>query len=187
MTRSWASAALAVVAAISLSGSAAADDADTGLYGLIDAVAQRLQTADPVAAAKWVAGGPITDPARAEQVLVAISAAAESTGLPVDFVRRAFTDQINANEAIQYSRFAGWKLDPAGAPSSAQPLSASRDVIDRLNALIVTEFAQQLPVLRSAECPILIESARTGVVAARQLDDLYDRALEAATRSYCGG
>lgn len=169
---------------------AAADDSvvdDGGIYDLVDATAQRLHTADPVAAAKWLNGGPITDPARAEQVLVAISAEAESSGVPGDFARRLFTDQINANEAIQYSRFAGWKLEPAMAPAWAPALADSRASIDRLNELIISEIAQQLPALMSADCPTRLDSARVDVAAGRQLDDLYRRALEAATRSYCAG
>lgn len=162
-----------------------ADEAGAGLYGLVDAVAQRLQTADPVAAAKWVNGGSITDPARAEQVLAVVGADAESTGVPGDFARRVFSDQINANEAVQYSRFAGWKLDPATAPDWAPQLSASRQIIDELNGRIVSGIAEQLPVLRSADCPVLLESARAGVAGTRQLDDLYRRALDSATRSYC--
>lgn len=162
-----------------------ADNTDTGLYDLVDAAAQRLQTADPVAAAKWVNGGAVTDPVRVQQVLEAVGAQAESAGLPTDFARQVFTDQINANEAIQYSRFAGWKLDPSVAPAWAPQLSESRQAIDALNGQIVSGMAQQLPVLRSADCPVLLESARTGVAGARQLDDLYRRALDAATRSYC--
>ena len=166
---------------------ARADDTDAGLRDLIDAVAQRLQTADPVSAAKWVDGGSITDRARAEQVLAAIETEAESAGLPSEFARRVFTDQINANEAIQYSRFAGWKLDPATAPAWAPPLSATRQTIDALNGQIVDGIAVELPVLRSADCPPLLDAARASVAGARQLDDLYRRALDAATRSYCTG
>ena len=41
-------------------------------YRLVDTAAQRLATADPVAASKWINGGPITDPQRADQVLDAV-------------------------------------------------------------------------------------------------------------------
>ena len=44
-------------------------DPPPALNDLVDAAAQRLQTADPVAASKWLSGGPITDPARVRQVL----------------------------------------------------------------------------------------------------------------------
>ena len=100
---------------------APADPVPSGapLVELIDAAVQRLQTADPVAATKWLTGAAITDPVRVEQVLETVSTDAETAGVPGDYMTALFTDQINATEAIQYSRFAAWKLDPTTAPDSA--------------------------------------------------------------------
>ena len=165
---------------------AGADPSAEPLYGLIDAATQRLQTADPVAASKWLNGGPITDPARAQQVLTAVSADAESVSVPVDYVTTVFTDQINATEAIQYNRFSWWKLDPAAAPQSAPDLSSSRALIDGLNHRMVAEIAGQWAVLHSPDCPGRLGAAKTAVAADRSLDPLYVQALDAATRSYCG-
>lgn len=156
------------------------------LYDLIDAATQRLLTADPVAASKWLGGGPITDPARVAQVLQAVTVEAESSDLPADYVTRLFTDQINATEAIQYNRFSWWKFDPAAAPATAPDLSASRAVIDGLNRQMVDEIAEQWPVLRSPECPLRLAAAKSAVAAERRLDPLYRQALDTATRSYCG-
>lgn len=165
---------------------ALADSGTDPLYPLVDAAAQRLQTADPVAASKWLTGGAITDPARVAQVLTSVAGEAEAAGVPADYVTTAFTDQINATEAIQYSRFSWWKFDPAAAPATAPDLSASRAAIDELNALMVTEMARQWPVLRSPECPARLDAAKSEVAAQRQLDPLYRQALDVATRSYCG-
>jgi len=139
-----------------------------------------------VAASKWLGGGPITDSARVQQVLAAVSADARSAGVPTDFVTRVFADQIDATEAIQYSRFSWWKLDPAAAPASAPDLSASRQVIDGLNRRMVTEIADQWPVLHSPDCPAALAAAKSEVAGRRALDQLYVEALAAATRSYCG-
>ena len=163
---------------------ALADSADP-LYPLIDAAAQRLQTADPVAASKWLTGGSITDPARVQQVLTAVAGQAESAGVPADYVTTAFTDQINATEAIQYNRFSWWKFDPASAPDAAPDLSDSRALIDGLNKQMVAEMARQWPILRSAQCPAQLEAARAEVAAARNFDPLYRQALTVATHSYC--
>ena len=165
---------------------AAADPAEQPLYELVDAATQRLQTADPVAASKWLSGGPITDPARVQQVLAAVSADAESVSVPTDYVARVFTDQINATEAVQYSRFSWWKLDPAAAPASAPDLSSSRALIDGLNHRMVGEIAGQWPALHSPDCPARLAAAKAAVAADRHLDPLYAQALDAATRSYCG-
>ncbi len=155
------------------------------LTDLVDAAAQRLQTADPVAASKWLTGGPITDPARVRQVLADVAVAAESAGVPTMFVTSVFTDQINATEAIQYSRFAGWKLDPATAPTAAPDLAASRALIDDLNREMVAEIAGSWPVLTGPGCVDALDSAKDAVSGQRALDPLYRRALDTATRSYC--
>jgi chorismate mutase len=177
-------AALACGIAVGYPATAAAEDSLT-LYELVDAAVARLQTADPVAANKWLGGGPITDPARVQQVLAAVSADAEKSGVPSDYVTTLFVDQINATEAIQYSRFSWWKLDPAGAPRWAPDLAASRALIDGLNQRMVTEIAEQWPVLRSPDCASSLGAAKAAVAAQRQLDPLYREALDAATRSYC--
>ncbi len=73
---------------------------DNPLYRLVDTAAQRLATADPVAAAKWINGGPITDPARADQVLDAVGADATAHGVDAGYVRAIFTDQIAGRNSL---------------------------------------------------------------------------------------
>lgn len=139
-----------------------------------------------MAASKWLNGGPINDPARVQQVLAAVSSDAEKAGIPTDYVSRLFADQIDATEAIQYSRFSWWKLNPGTAPLSAPDLSASRQTIDGLNRRMVAEIADEWPVLHSPGCPAALQEAKTAVAARLGLDELYVQALDAATRSYCG-
>lgn len=170
---------------LTVPGSAAAEPAADPLFGLVDAAAQRLQTADPVAANKWLTGGAITDPARVQQVLAAVEQQAISAGVPADYVTTAFTNQINATEAIEYNRFSWWKFDPAAAPAWAPDLSASRAVIDELNSRMVAEMARQWPVLGSPDCPVRLDAAKSEISAQRQFDTLYRQALDTATRSYC--
>lgn len=178
---------LCLIASGAVPGDALADDGPAGepLMELVDAAAQRLQTADPVAATKWLSGAPVTDPARVAQVLGSMARDAEAQGLPAEYARTVFGDQIDANEAIQYSRFSWWKLDPAAAPAAAPDLEASRARIDALNQQIVTGLAQQWQLLHSPECPVRLDAAKAAVAGARQLDPLHRQALDAATRSYC--
>ncbi len=162
--------------------------ADTGPLGeLIDAAAQRLQTAEPVAAFKWNAHGSseIEDPARVQQVLARVRADAGAQHVDPDYVARVFSDQINATEGVEYSRFADWKLDPASAPTTAPDLSASRSAIDALNQAMVTQIVVNWNLLHSPDCAAQLDEARSGVAQARQLDSLYQQALALATRSYC--
>jgi chorismate mutase len=155
------------------------------LFELVDAAAERLGTAEPVAASKWLTGGSIEDPQRVAQVLASVGSDATGRGVDGDYVRRIFIDQIDATEAIEYSRFAQWKLDPASAPGAAPELAASRGTIDRLNTEMVEHVALQSSVLRSADCIGILDDARTAVTNARTLDPLYQQALSFSTRSYC--
>jgi chorismate mutase len=137
------------------------------------------------AASKWLAKGSIEDPARADQVLAAVTADAVSAGIDADYVRQVFTDQIAATEAVEYGRFSEWKLDPSAAPTTAPDLSASRSAIDALNESMVAEIASHWPLLRSPECVVDRDDAVAGVAGAHQLDAFYREALDFATRSYC--
>ena len=163
----------------------ASADPAAALHDLVDAAAQRLAVAEPVAAVKWLDGGPITDPARAGQVLDAVANDAVAHGVDAGYVRDVFTDQINATEGIEYTRFAQWKFDPAGAPSAAPDLASSRTQIDGYNRTMVEQIALHWDSLHSPQCVTDLEAARDSVVAARGLDPLYQQALTAATRSYC--
>jgi chorismate mutase len=160
------------------------DDANP-LAALVDAAAQRLQTADPVAATKWINGGSIEDPPRVEQVLTAVASDATRRGVDSGYVRRIFTDQIDATTGIEYTRFGQWKLDPSSAPGVAPDLTASRGIIDRLNTEMVEQIALQWPVLHSPDCRRTLDDARAAVAGARMLDPLYQQALDFSTHSYC--
>jgi chorismate mutase len=155
------------------------------LLPLVDAAARRLQTADPVAANKFRTGGRIEDPQREQQVIDVTTAEAGSLHIDPDYVRAVFRDQVDATVAVEHGLFSQWKLDPATAPVSAPDLVASRATIDALNHTMVNEIAGQWPTLHSPSCPADLMSALDAVAAAHNLDPLYRRALDYATRSYC--
>ena len=158
------------------------------LTELVDAAAQRLQLAEPVAAFKWSAHGAIEDPGRVQQELATLGADATAKRIDPDYpayIARVFGDQINATEAIEYSRFADWKLNPASAPSAAPDLSASRSTIDALNQTMLTQIALNWDLLHSPACAVHLDVARSDIIRARQLDGLYQQALSLATQSYC--
>jgi chorismate mutase len=173
-----------LIALASVQAPARADNTNP-LFDVVDAATQRLQTADPVAASKWKTGGSIEDPQRVEQVLGAVTADATGRGVDADYVRRIFTDQIDATEAIEYTRFAQWKFDPGSAPGVAPDLSASRAIIDHLNAEMVEQVALHWSVLHSPDCTATLDDAKTAVANARMLDPLYQQALAFSTHSYC--
>jgi chorismate mutase len=104
-----------------------------------------------------------------------------------NYVTRVFADQIHAAEAIEYSRFAGWKLNPADAPAAPPDLSASRSTIDGLNHTMLSQIVAGWDLLHSPACAPDLDAARADVIRARQLDGLYQQALSLATESYCQG
>jgi chorismate mutase len=164
---------------------AAHADGPSPLYRLVDTAAQRLATADPVAAFKWVKGGPIDDPARSRQVVDSVGVDATKQGIDPQPVRTIFADQVHATEGIEYTLFGQWKLDPSAAPTTAPDLSASRAAIDGFNHQMVTEMALRWDSLRGPACGQLRDEAVRAVIADRQLDPLYQQALTFATHSYC--
>ena len=152
---------------------------------LVDTAAQRLDTADPVAAFKWINGGPITDPVRADQVVDNVGADATAHHIDPTYVKRIFRDQIGATEGVEYTRFGQWKFDPRTAPTQAPDLSESRTAIDGYNTKMVDEIALHWDALHGPGCRADLDAATAAVVARRQLDPLYQAALTSATRSYC--
>ncbi len=159
--------------------------ADTGLTGLVDAAAQRLQVAEPVAAVKWNAGAAVEDRTRVREQLDRLAADATAEHLDPGYVTAVFADQIAASEAVQYRRFAEWKLDPSGVPADPPSLAASRAEIDTLNRAMLDQIGQQWGLLHSPECAGHLDAAGRDISAARHLDDFYRHALALATRSYC--
>jgi len=155
------------------------------LVPLVDAAAQRLQVAEPVAATKFLDGGLIEDPVREQQVLDAVAADATNRAIDPGYVTTIFRDQIDATVAIEYQRLAQWKLDPAAAPADAPDLASSRATIDGLNRAMVTEMADQWQVLHSPSCTADLDAATAAVAQARALDPLYRQAVDFATRNYC--
>jgi chorismate mutase len=177
--------AVPLTAAALLIGAPTATAEPSPLYNLVDTVAARLQTAEPVAAFKWLNGGSINDPARVEVVLDTVADAATAQQVDAGYVRLVFQDQIDANEGIQYTRFGQWKLDPAVAPATAADLAASRDAINGFNSTIVNEIALQRDTLLGPNCQAALDSAEQAVITTRALDPMYQLALSTATDSYC--
>ncbi|ART70046.1 chorismate mutase [Mycobacterium dioxanotrophicus] len=172
-----------------MSGSAFAAAApvqpQNSLLPLVDAAAQRLQAADPVAAAKYTTGGAIDDPKREQQVFDIVTKAAKANDIDPAYVVTVFRNQIDATSAVEHTRFAQWKLDPTSAPVAATDLAHSRTTIDSLNHSMVREIAAQWDVLHSPMCRSELNNALQNVVAARALDEVYQAALSYATHSYC--
>lgn len=174
-----------LIATAALAAPQARAEGSGPLTALVDAVAERLAVAEPVAAYKWSAHAAVEDPARVEQELARLREDAVAAQIDPDYVARVFRDQVDATEAIEYRRFADWKLDPGAAPPPPADLAASRAAIDVSNTKILSHIALNVSLLGSPECAGLLQQARSQVTRQRGLDNLYQRALTAATTSFC--
>jgi len=167
-------------------------DSDSALSPLVKLVLRRLNTADAVAAAKWTTSqrtgqAPVVDdPVREAQVYDAMAAAGTRSGLPQDWVRQAFTGQIEANKTVQYGLLTRWRFDPAAAPASdASDLAAVRPVIDQVNGEILNQLAAHRTLLGAPDCAQQLAAAVFPVLTSGRVDALHGAALVRATVTLC--
>jgi chorismate mutase len=175
----------AVVGCLCAAGAPARSDALSPLNKLVDDAANRLQTADPVAASKYSTGDAVDDPAREQQVIDSVTADAVQQRVDSDYVDEVFRDQIDATDSVEHSRFAQWKIDPAHAPTAAPDLSDSRAAIDTLNHAIVDDIGMRWDLLHSPACRADLNEATSQVMSSRYLDQIFQRALTYATHRFC--
>ncbi|WP_432001921.1 chorismate mutase [Streptomyces sioyaensis] len=164
---------------------AAAHSPYSQLRSLATFSAERLATADLVAAAKWGTGSPIDDPAREQEVLKSVAEQARQLGADPEATTRIFKDQIEANKVVQRGLYRQWDADPAQAPTERPDLQEVRKEINRVNGELVRAIAAS-PHARSApSCTPLLTNAAARVRAERQLDGLHTVALARSLPSVC--
>ncbi|MFI6123805.1 gamma subclass chorismate mutase AroQ [Streptomyces sp. NPDC051064] len=191
----WRAATAGAVAAVVCTGSAtAAVPAPTtgrGSYSelrpLADLSAQRLGTAELVAAAKWGTGEPVDAPVREQQVLDA--AARQAREVPADAVAtvKIFRDQIEANKHVQRALHSRWDANPAHAPEEIPDLSAVHDKINRLNLALVRAIAASAAPRAAPSCRATLTAAAVHVRREWRLDRVHTTALVLALHSVCAG
>ncbi|GGV29235.1 chorismate mutase [Streptomyces spectabilis] len=161
-----------------------------GPYGQLRTLAalsaDRLATADLVAAAKYGTGSPIDDPAREQQVLDAVSRQAVEAGGDPESTVRVFRDQIEANKLVQRALHRQWDADPSSAPTERPDLGKVREEINRVNGELVRALAASAPTRTAPYCDGLLTAATAHVRHARGLDTLHATALRRALPSVCG-
>ncbi|MBZ4014437.1 chorismate mutase [Streptomyces purpurogeneiscleroticus] len=163
--------------------------AHTGPYAALRPIAalsaERLATADLVAAAKWGTGSPIDDPVRERQVLDAVAQRARELGADPDRTVAVFRDQIEANKIVQRGLHRRWTADPDRAPTTRPDLNEVRKEINRINEGLVRAIADSAPARRSPSCIPVLAAASAHVVRDEHLDPLHTVALARAVRSVC--
>ncbi|MGW6020375.1 chorismate mutase [Streptomyces sp. NPDC055099] len=155
------------------------------LHSLVDLAAQRLATADLVAAAKYGTGSPVDDPAREKQVLDDVARQARDLGADREATVRIFRDQIEANKVVQRELHRRWDADPAQAPEERPDLAEVRKEINRVNGELVRGIAASPDARTAPSCRGLVVAAGVRVRGERQLDALHAVALGRALPSVC--
>ncbi|MFE3194838.1 gamma subclass chorismate mutase AroQ [Nocardia sp. NPDC059240] len=167
-------------------------DRPASLDRLVGLVAERLQTADTVAAVKWagaLADGSqptIDDPVREAQVYDSMASSGAAQGLPADWVRQVFTAQIEANKLVQRGLVAQWQYGLIPPASAAPDLAPVRSVIDRVNGEIIDELAGDRTELTEPGCAVQLANSVSATVQATHADLLHQAALVRAVLPLCG-
>ncbi|MDT7846068.1 chorismate mutase [Streptomyces justiciae] len=177
--------ALAAAALLTSPGSAAAAPASPSLLPVASLSADRLATADLVAAAKWGTDSPIDDPAREQQVLDTVAAQAERIGADPDEIRTVFRDQIEANKTVQRGLFRRWAAHPDEAPTTKPDLNVVRQTINRINTGLVTALADTTPERSSVGCRPELALAVVEIHHEKHPDPLHTAALVRSLASVC--
>lgn len=152
---------------------------------VVGVVADRLATADAVAASKYVSKGAVEDPARERVVLDAATAAGTARRLDPAQVSAVMGDQIAASKVVQYGLLEDWTDQPVRAPAAPPDLAGVRATLDAVTPRLVDALATAQPARTDPTCRGAVTSAAVRVAAARHLDTLHRRGLERAVRSLC--
>jgi chorismate mutase len=187
-----AAAALAAAASLAVPSAASAAPAptatvSTALYPVAALAAERLATADLVAAAKWGTDSPIDDPAREQEVLDSVAAQAQQAGADPDEVRRIFRDQIEANKLVQRGLFKRWTAHPSEAPTTKPDLNVVRQRINRITTDLVQALAVSTPERAVPSCRPELTLAVVRVGYESHPDLLHTTALVRSLPSVCQG
>ncbi|MCM2391812.1 gamma subclass chorismate mutase AroQ [Streptomyces albipurpureus] len=164
-------------------------EAHSGSYGQLRTIAvlsaERLATADLVAAAKWGTASPIDDPAREQVVLDTVRQQAVEIGADPEATSRIFRDQIEANKVVQRGLHRLWTADPSQAPTWRPDLHEVRKEINRVNSGLVRAIADSATARSAAYCRGLLTVSAVQVRHEKQLDRLHGKALSRAVPSVC--
>jgi chorismate mutase len=160
-------------------------DGYAALHRITVLAAERIATADLVAAAKWGTDSPIDDPAREQVVLDTVRRLAVEAGTDPERVVAVFRDQIEANKTVQRGLHRKWTADPADAPATRPDLTEVRKEINRINSELVQALAASAEVRSASYCRGLLGAAALRTGHEKRLDRLHAKALVRALPSVC--
>jgi chorismate mutase len=158
------------------------------LHALVELAAQRIMTADTVAAAKWGTDKPIDDPVREKAVLDDALAQAAKLNVNQIIVRRIFEGQISASKVVQRALYARWKASPALRPTRRPDLTTQvRPVLDRIDGQLLTAIGQAQPLLSGdSRCTATLDHEISATARTMRLDPIHQDGLRRSLAGACG-
>ena len=96
-----------------------------------------------------------------------------------------FTDQIEANKAVQYALYSRWSNHPDQAPAVRPDLERLRLILDRITDVLLNQLKVTRDLRADRACAGQLASARQHVEQARGLGQIREDALRRALASLC--
>ncbi|MFL1445469.1 gamma subclass chorismate mutase AroQ, partial [Nocardiopsis protaetiae] len=155
------------------------------LSPVVELSADRLATAELVAAAKWHSGEPVEAPEREATVLAQTEHSARALGGDPAVALAVMRDQIEANKVIQRGRHADWYAHPDRSPLRAPDLAGARADLDRITPALVGALTDAGAGLAAPGCEVELARTARRVAAERGLDRSGRTALAVSLASVC--
>ncbi|WP_306370856.1 gamma subclass chorismate mutase AroQ [Nocardiopsis sp. CC223A] len=163
-----------------------APPATVALAPVVELSADRLATAELVAAAKWHSGEPVEAPEREATVLAEAERSARALGGDPETALAVMHDQIEANKVIQRRRHADWYAHPDRSPLPPPPdLADARADLDRITPALVGALTDAGTGLAAPGCEAELARTARRVAAERGLDRPGRTALAVSLSSVC--
>ena len=156
------------------------------LDAIVVLIAKRLALAADVAAAKFIGGGQVDDPAREEQILDWVAGSLPGGSIGRETEISFFQDQIAANKVIQRGLHSHWRENPRDSPRSWHGLSEEiRPRVNLINRhmLLLLPNVACLPPDRLTAVNDELDATLAENPALRQLGDIRREAARIAVRS----
>ena len=153
---------------------------------LARSMADRLKTAEQVALSKWDSGKAVYDGPREAQVISNVADMAPKEGVTVEDATRIFSDQMEANKAVQYAQLNNWRRQGQTPVVPRQSLSGIiRPELDRLQIAIMQNLHGIQSQRSMDNCPVNLARAVGYVAKQEGFDALHLSALDRAVASVC--
>ncbi|MFF4532339.1 gamma subclass chorismate mutase AroQ [Streptomyces sp. NPDC001407] len=164
----------------------ASPTAEQAARALVRLAAERIATADSVAAAKWGTEQPVDDPVAEKAVLDAMDTRAARLGVDREVVRRVFEDQIEAGKAVQRALHERWEEDSELLPALRPDLAKQVDpVLDRLGGQLLEAIRGAEPLLAGPRCETVLDRDKALTARAAGLDAVHGDGLDRALAHTC--